>query len=135
MVCNHALAKDYYIEALLRPEGHPKFYQCDSDKQFASGGCNECDDDQSRCFMLGPDSAEDYNKLGFSQGKRFYLITTAEKPYFSKIANLKVDFQSSPISDAQMVFIIKFGSGVDRIQSFGLSPDCADDITVMFYAK
>lgn len=92
MICNHHKAKEYYAESLERPESNAKFYQCNNVDDFFRGMCTDCGEDNQQCYTLGADSIENYKHLDYSLGKRFYLATTASKPYLSKI----LEFRKNP---------------------------------------
>lgn len=95
MACNHQRAVDFYMSSLLHQNPAPKGYLCDNYDDFKAGKCTDCGANGEKCAILGSRTEEwrksVANNLG-SGGKRFFLTTDGDDPYFSEYCLLPVGF-------------------------------------------
>ena len=102
-------AVDFYMESINNQKANPKAYMCEDYEQFRAGKCAECGNNNEKCVTMGTgvlDYKERVKDLSYSTGRRFFMTTDSEQPFFKKQYLIEVKLGSN--SDQRGKFSMKF---------------------------
>nr|XP_046918405.1 pancreatic lipase-related protein 2-like isoform X1 [Dermatophagoides farinae] len=80
--CNHGRSHEYFIESITPPISRPVAYLCDSYDSFQNGKCTWNCQEPNKCVVMDPLADSYHVNKTFTQGKRYFMITAGEEPYF-----------------------------------------------------
>ncbi|XP_054152603.1 pancreatic triacylglycerol lipase-like [Oppia nitens] len=82
--CDHLRAIDYYLASMSYPGIKPVGHQCSDYDAYRSGKCQSCGSNGDNCAIMGVDAIQLAKHKSQTQGKRYFLTTGADYPYFNK---------------------------------------------------
>ena len=91
--CNHGRSHEYFIESITPPISRPVAYLCDSYDSFQNGKCTWNCQEPNKCVVMDPLADSYHVNKTFTQGKRYFMITAGEEPYFRKKIPIQLLFQ------------------------------------------
>ena len=75
---------NYYIASMNFTQYKPMAYQCSDYEAFLRGECTDCGAQGEKCAIFGEEAISSSKFKNLTMGKRFYLMTTNDYPYFSR---------------------------------------------------